>query len=75
MARPLPLAAPLVLAAPLALAARAVAGADPVAWLRGAARAGRVAELSHPAGLGGFGWLLHAADVPDPLSTRDPLGR
>lgn len=44
-------------------------------WLRGAARAGRVAELTDPAGLGGFGWLVHTAGVPDPLDARAPLSR
>ncbi|GAB2933919.1 SAM-dependent methyltransferase [Rhodococcus aerolatus] len=37
-------------------------------WLRAAARAGRVAELTDPAGLGGFGWLSRAVGVADPLS-------
>ncbi len=31
---------------------------DPLGWLAAASRAGRVAELRDPAGLGGFGWLL-----------------
>ncbi|HEY8372343.1 MAG TPA: SAM-dependent methyltransferase [Pseudonocardiaceae bacterium] len=35
-----------------------LAGTDPVGWLAATARAGRVAELCDPAGLGGFGWLL-----------------
>ncbi|MET9231523.1 SAM-dependent methyltransferase [Lentzea sp. NPDC003310] len=33
-------------------------------WLESAARAGRVAELRDPLGLGGFGWLLHGCGVP-----------
>ncbi|MCP2164679.1 SAM-dependent methyltransferase [Goodfellowiella coeruleoviolacea] len=41
------------LAAPAALA-----GSDPLAWLARSARAGRVAELRAPGGLGDFGWLL-----------------
>ncbi|GAA3680454.1 SAM-dependent methyltransferase [Lentzea roselyniae] len=32
-------------------------------WLESAARAGRVAELRDPSGLGGFGWLLHGNGV------------
>ncbi|RDI20875.1 SAM-dependent MidA family methyltransferase [Lentzea flaviverrucosa] len=32
-------------------------------WLESAARAGRIAELRDPAGLGGFGWLLHGNGV------------
>ncbi|MFI9810535.1 SAM-dependent methyltransferase [Saccharothrix variisporea] len=40
-----------------------VAGSG-MAWLESLARSGRVAELRDPAGLGAFGWLLHAVDVP-----------
>ncbi|MFD5829358.1 SAM-dependent methyltransferase [Lentzea sp. NPDC060358] len=32
-------------------------------WLESAARAGRIAELRDPGGLGGFGWLLHGCSV------------
>jgi SAM-dependent MidA family methyltransferase len=32
-------------------------------WLESAARAGRIAELRDPAGLGAFGWLLHGREV------------
>lgn len=32
-------------------------------WLESAARAGRIAELRDPRGLGGFGWLLHGCGV------------
>ncbi|MGW4212810.1 SAM-dependent methyltransferase [Lentzea sp. NPDC004789] len=32
-------------------------------WLESAARAGRIAELRDPRGLGGFGWLLHGRGV------------
>ncbi|MFS8099819.1 SAM-dependent methyltransferase [Lentzea alba] len=32
-------------------------------WLESAARAGRIAELRDPAGLGSFGWLLHGRGV------------
>ncbi|WP_218148009.1 SAM-dependent methyltransferase [Lentzea xinjiangensis] len=33
-------------------------------WLESAARAGRIAELRDPAGLGSFGWLLHGNGIP-----------
>jgi SAM-dependent MidA family methyltransferase len=36
----------------------AQAAADPHAWLAAYARAGRIAELRAPEGLGAFGWLL-----------------
>ncbi|KJK38716.1 hypothetical protein UK23_41035 [Lentzea aerocolonigenes] len=38
-------------------------------WLESAARAGRIAELRDPRGLGAFGWLLHGrgVDVSDLL--------
>ncbi|NUT98367.1 MAG: hypothetical protein HOY78_40795, partial [Saccharothrix sp.] len=39
-------------------------GGSGMAWLESLARSGRVAELRDPAGLGAFGWLLHAVDVP-----------
>ncbi|HEX8864434.1 MAG TPA: SAM-dependent methyltransferase [Lentzea sp.] len=32
-------------------------------WLESAARAGRIAELRDPRGLGAFGWLLHGCGV------------
>ncbi|SDO90248.1 SAM-dependent methyltransferase [Lentzea jiangxiensis] len=32
-------------------------------WLESASRAGRIAELRDPSGLGGFGWLLHGCGV------------
>jgi SAM-dependent MidA family methyltransferase len=32
-------------------------------WLESASRAGRIAELRSPAGLGAFGWLLHGRGV------------
>jgi len=35
----------------------------PNSWLQHAVRAGELAELSDPAGLGGFGWVLHPAHV------------
>ncbi|WP_211294384.1 SAM-dependent methyltransferase, partial [Lentzea kentuckyensis] len=49
-----------------ALAALGVTGAVSGSgweWLESAARAGRVAELRDPAGLGAFGWLLHGNGV------------
>lgn len=45
----------------------AAATPDPADWLAGAAQAGRVAELTDPAGLGGYGWLTAAVGVPEPL--------
>ncbi|HEX7305612.1 SAM-dependent methyltransferase [Lentzea sp.] len=43
-------------------------------WLESAARAGRIAELRDPAGLGAFGWLLHGrgVDVADLLPALPP---
>ncbi|MCE7083157.1 SAM-dependent methyltransferase [Streptomyces sp. ST2-7A] len=48
---------------PLEAAAR-----DPAGYLRGLVRAGEAAELTDPAGLGGFGWLLHPVGITDPLA-------
>ncbi|WP_090057682.1 SAM-dependent methyltransferase [Lentzea fradiae] len=47
-------------------------------WLESAARAGRIAELRDPAGLGSFGWLLHGcgvavADLLPPLPPWSPI--
>ncbi|GAA3892130.1 SAM-dependent methyltransferase [Saccharothrix violaceirubra] len=50
----------------LGVGASAPAGAG-MAWLDSAARAGRVAELRAIPGLGAFGWLLHAREIPMPL--------
>ncbi|MEZ0108797.1 SAM-dependent MidA family methyltransferase [Catenulispora sp. EB89] len=36
----------------------ALASSDPLGYLRGLSRASAAAELTDPAGLGGFGWLL-----------------
>ncbi|WP_243740805.1 SAM-dependent methyltransferase [Streptomyces sp. 8K308] len=48
---------------PLELATR-----DPAGYLRRLARAGEAAELTHPAGLGGFSWLVEPVGIPDPLA-------
>jgi SAM-dependent MidA family methyltransferase len=41
---------------------------DPPAYLAALRRAGEAAELTDPGGLGGFGWLLQARDVPLPYA-------
>ncbi len=46
--------------------ARELAIADPPAYLRGLQAAGEAAELTDPAGLGSFGWLVCAVGVPMP---------
>lgn len=46
--------------------ARALATSDPPAYLRRLQAAGEAAELTDPAGLGGFGWLVHGVGVPLP---------
>lgn len=49
-----------------ALAALGLAGSPAGSgweWLESAARAGRIAELRDPMGLGAFGWLLHGCGV------------
>jgi SAM-dependent MidA family methyltransferase len=43
---------------------------DAASYLTQLSAAGESAELLDPAGLGGFSWLLHAVDVPQPLVTR-----
>jgi SAM-dependent MidA family methyltransferase len=47
--------------------ARADAEADPSAYLQALARAGEAAELTDPAGLGGFGWLLQPVGMSLPV--------
>ncbi|MFB7665752.1 SAM-dependent methyltransferase [Kitasatospora sp. NPDC056138] len=47
---------------PLALAA-----SDPTEYLRALSGAGEAAELTDPAGLGGFGWLAQAVRMPEPV--------
>ncbi|HEX6444859.1 MAG TPA: SAM-dependent methyltransferase [Streptosporangiales bacterium] len=46
-----------------------LARADPAGYLRALAAAGEAGELTDPAGLGGFGWLVQAVGVglPEPL--------
>ncbi|MFI9381255.1 SAM-dependent methyltransferase [Kutzneria sp. NPDC052558] len=44
--------------------AAGLAAQDPLGWLAGASRAGRIAELRDPAGLGGFHWLLCPRSAP-----------
>jgi SAM-dependent MidA family methyltransferase len=44
--------------------AAGLAAQDPLGWLAASARAGRVAELRDPAGLGGFHWLLCPRSAP-----------
>jgi SAM-dependent MidA family methyltransferase len=47
---------------------------DPAGYLRQLSAAGEVAELTYPAGLGGFGWLVQGVGVelPQPLTGTDP---
>ena len=53
---------------------REEAAADPAGYLRALARAGEVAELTDPAGLGGFGWLEQPVgmSLAEGLSLRAP---
>jgi SAM-dependent MidA family methyltransferase len=46
---------------------RELAGTDPAGYLAALARAGEAAELTDPAGLGGFGWLVQSVGVGLPL--------
>jgi SAM-dependent MidA family methyltransferase len=45
-----------------------LATSDPAGYLRRLSTAGEAAELTDPAGLGAFGWLVRAIGVPQPLS-------
>jgi len=45
---------------------RELASGDPGGYLRALQVAGEAAELTDPAGLGDFGWLMHAVGVPLP---------
>ena len=53
---------------------REAAAADPAGYVRALARAGEVAELTDPAGLGGFGWLEQPVgmSLAEGLSLRAP---
>nr|WP_202447321.1 SAM-dependent methyltransferase [Streptomyces sp. SID5468] len=42
----------------------ALAGTDPAGYVRALAAASRAAELTDPAGLGGFGWLIEGVGLP-----------
>jgi SAM-dependent MidA family methyltransferase len=44
----------------------ALASSDPRGYLRALSQASAAAELTDPAGLGGFGWLLQGVGVPVP---------
>jgi SAM-dependent MidA family methyltransferase len=46
---------------------------DPTAYLRALATRGEAAELTDPAGLGGFGWLVQSVgvEIPQPLTGTD----
>ncbi|MFB7904901.1 SAM-dependent methyltransferase [Kitasatospora sp. NPDC059146] len=46
----------------------ALASTDPAGYLRALSGAGEGAELTDPAGLGGFGWVLQAVRMPVPTS-------
>ncbi|MEU4112934.1 SAM-dependent methyltransferase [Kitasatospora sp. NPDC028055] len=46
----------------------ALASTDPAGYLRALSGAGEGAELTDPAGLGGFGWVLQAVRMPVPES-------
>lgn len=49
----------------------ALAGTDPAAYLRALGGAGEGAELTDPAGLGGFGWLVQGVRMPVPRSLAE----
>jgi SAM-dependent MidA family methyltransferase len=51
---------------------REQASADPAGYLAALANAGAAAELTDPAGLGGFGWLIQSVAVPPPLELAGP---
>lgn len=51
---------------------RELAGRDPAAYLSALRDAGDAAELLDPAGLGGFGWLLHGVGMSVPLGSERP---
>jgi SAM-dependent MidA family methyltransferase len=45
-----------------------LATSDPAAYLQGLSAAGEAAELTDPAGLGGFGWLIQTVGVELPVA-------
>ena len=47
---------------------RSLAESDPRGYLAQLQGAGAAAELLDPRGLGAFGWLVQAVDIPDPLA-------
>jgi SAM-dependent MidA family methyltransferase len=49
----------------------AMAGIDPRGYIRALSRAGQAAELTDPAGLGRFGWLLQGVDMPGLTDLED----
>ncbi|WP_432090741.1 SAM-dependent methyltransferase [Streptomyces sp. NRRL F-5630] len=48
-----------------------LASTDPTAYVRALAEAGEAAELTDPAGLGAFGWLLQTVGTGPGRATRD----
>ncbi|MQS13544.1 hypothetical protein F7Q99_15025 [Streptomyces kaniharaensis] len=51
-----------------------LASTDPTAYLRALGGAGEGAELTDPAGLGAFGWLVQAVRMPVPGSLESLVG-
>jgi SAM-dependent MidA family methyltransferase len=49
------------------------AGKDPRTYLDELRTAGEEGELIDPAGLGGFGWLIHTRGMPIPAALRDTI--
>lgn len=49
----------------------AAANSDPLGYIRALSRAGAAAELTDPAGLGDFGWLVQGVHVPRSTSLED----
>lgn len=50
---------------------RALATSDPRGYIRALSRAGQAAELTDPAGLGGFRWLTQAVNMPGLTDLED----
>ncbi|WP_280696616.1 SAM-dependent methyltransferase [Kitasatospora sp. GP82] len=53
----------------------ALASDSPAEYLRALSGAGQAAELTDPAGLGGFGWLVQTVRMPEPPSLAGLAGR